>query len=748
MLARLKFNKRQSAAVAVLAWTLTAPAAVWAQQADAEADATSDEIIVTAERRDQSVLDVPVSIVAVSGDTLRERGIDDLGELQATVPSLSFVDGGNVKFFNIRGVGLSEGAPQQTTGVAVHIDGSYVAREFVFGDSFFDVASVEVLRGPQGTFQGQNASGGAIYINTVKPKTDGFSGFVDASYGSYNRLKVGGGINIPLSSSLAVRLSGESEKKDSFNDNLTPTGQKAATQPGSLKRFLGRAQLLFSPSDDFELRLIHQYSDSKNGGPAIESFGLANVNSPRITRWDVDSYLNTRYNRTSGQMDWQVADSFKVKAVVAYQKTKQRAQRDEDYGNPVTNPTLPQQAARIFIDDKYWTGEVDLVSTGKGPLNWVVGATFLDYDNSSITSIASYNNPTGFPPAPGLTPNFDFAVYIPTITFRKNQAVFAELGYAFSDKLELRIGGRYNHDASGFLPGSLFSVAGPNPPPVAPPPQNLSTPTYTYNAFTGRAVLNFKPSDRTLFYASISRGYKPGSVSAPLFGFGGPYGSEFVTSYELGAKGSLPGGVLNYSLAAFYMDYKGFQSSVQQIPNVPPSSVTLNIDGTKIKGIEGQLDGRVGGFRWDASFSVLDSSFGSQNVIIPPGALGGGLPLGPTFENIKGRAVNFAPKFSASAGIGYRFDAGDVSVTPSVRLSHQGEQWVSYFRFPYTRIPKHTTLDARIAVEGKSGWSVDAFVTNLGNQKYISNVNGTTNGVGGFQLGAPREFGVSARFDF
>jgi iron complex outermembrane receptor protein len=747
MMAILKFNARQSVAVAVLAWSLSVPTGAWAQAADTESPAADGEIIVTAERRDQSVLDVPVSIVAVSGDTLRDRGIDDLGELQATVPSLSFVDGGNVKFFNIRGVGLSEGAPQQTTGVAVHIDGSYVAREFVFGDSFFDVASVEVLRGPQGTFQGQNASGGAIYINTVKPKFDGFSGFIDASYGSYNRLKVGGGINIPLSSTLAIRLSGESEKKDSFNVNLSATGQETSTQPGSLKRFLGRAQLLFAPSDDVEFRLVHQYSDSKNGGPLIQSFGLASVASPRITRWDVDSYLNTRYNRTSGQMDWQVASSFKVKAMLAYQSTTQRAQRDEDYGSPIVNPTLPQQAARIFIDDKYWTGEVDLVSTGDGPLSWVVGATFLDYDNTSITTIASYNNPTGFPPAPGLTPDFNTAVYIPTITFRKNQAAFGELAYAFSDKVELRIGGRYNHDESGFLPGSLFSFAGPNPPPFLPP-QDLSTPKFTYNAFTGRAVLNFKPNDDTLLYASVSRGYKPGSVSAPLFGFGGPYGSEFVTSYELGAKGSLPGGVLNYSLAAFYMDYKGFQSSVQQIPNVPPSSVTLNIDGTKIKGIEGQLDGRLGGFRWDASFSFLDSSFGSQNVIIPPGALGGGLPLAPTFENIGGRAVNFAPKFSASAGIGYRIEAGAVGITPSARVSHQGEQWVSYFRFPYTRIPAHTTFDARISVEGESGWSVDAFVTNLGNERYISNVNGTTNGIGGFQLAAPREVGSSARFDF
>lgn len=698
-----------------------------ASAADAGATGSTPEIVVTAERRNQDVLNTPISVVAMSADTLKARGVTDINSLQSAVPSVSFTDYGNVKFLNIRGVGISEGAPNQSVGVAVHWDGTYVAREFVFGDSFFDVASVEVLRGPQGTYTGQNASGGAIYINSVRPDFKGTSGFASAALGNLGHRLVEAGVTTQLSDQFAVRISGQLERNGSAFTNLGPTGAagtpRYANQPGNLRRFIGRAQLLFKPSDDFDILIAHQYSDRQTDGLPTQSFALSTVGN-RTVAYDADQALNTSYNRTSAVINYTGFQAFKVRLTGAYQTTDQLSIRDNDF-----TATRGGSSSKIILHDRYYTGELDLISPDNRPFTWTAGATFLNYRQPGITA-----------PSVSAAAPFGSGLYIFTDATRKNEAVFAEIGYKPVPSVEIKLGGRYSWDHVGFQP-SYIGFAGPVPPGPGIP---LTPGVKDFSKFTGRAAINWEVADGQSLYATVSRGYKPGGTTP----FGVNYDAETVTNYEAGWKSRMLGGALTTALSGFYMDYKGYQTTYTPDINNPATAITRNVDGTKIKGVEGQVTLNLDGFHGDAAFSVLDATYGHLNVVLPVGLYGNGLPAAPQLVDLNGRTIPFASKFSGAAGIAYDIPLGTGTITPSARVTRQSAQWVNFFQAAYNRIPARTLVSARLTYQAKHNWSVAAYANNLLDENYIATVDQSTNGTGSYVLGQPREYGVTMSYKF
>jgi iron complex outermembrane receptor protein len=694
-------------------------------------DRRGSTIVVTAERRAENVQDVPISIVALSGETLRERGVETLADLVSEVPSLSFVDNGNTKFINIRGIGITESAPNQTVGIAVHQDGAYVAREFNFNDAFFDVESIQILRGPQGTYSGQNASGGAIFIESAKPVLGDATGFAQATLGNFARRELEAAVSVPLADNLAARFSTKVEDRGSYYTNLGPTGALLSTgergQPGDRRSFVGRAQLLWEPTDTFQARIIHQFSRYESDGTAEQIYDAANIANPFVLYYNETPYDGniTRYQRTTGVLRWDPTDAFRVNFNLAYQDTSlHKAGGDQDL------TSAPLRQGFTAISDDYFTGEVNLVSMDDGPFEWTVGATFLDY--KQVGDVYSERTPAAIANAAGR--NFEV---MPT---RKNQAFFGEVGYQFTDALQIKIGGRYNHERNGFASFLFYPVGGldnSGPEIVFP----SSGQFVSFNNFTGRALVNWTPNPDHLVYATISRGYKPGGIT----GGGQPYGSEVVTNWEGGWKGTLLDGALQTSVSAFWMDYDGFQGTVQPDPNDPTSRLTRNIDNTRVKGIEAQITTYVGNFSADVGVSILDTGYGPFNDTLPPGADGN---TAPTLVSIGGRQLNYAPDFSITGGISYDIPAGDGFVTPSVRVSHTSEQYVTYFQLPYHRIDSRTLVDARLSYAPNDTWIVTAYATNLFDETYIRNASQTTNGVGQFQLGAPREYGVTLAANF
>ncbi len=728
-----------------------------------------EEVIVTAERRDVSVQDIPISAIAISAETLDQRGVKTFEELQYQVPSMTFTDNGNTKFVNIRGVGASESAPNQTLGVAVHLDGAYVAREFVFGDAFFDLAGVEVLRGPQGTYSGQNASGGAIFINSKKPVNGQADGFVNFDFGNYNQRRMGAGSSFTLTDTLAVRFSGEWEQRDSFYENhgpdLSTPPSRVEDQPGNLSRTLGRAQLLFQPNDGLELRLIHEMSDVKSDGVPYKNSPVRGSNVLPTSRlrelnYDMDGHRNVSYNRTTGRMDWAATDAFDVLANVSYLQSHQHYLQDSDRDSVITNPAAVQNGTDYIINDYYWTAELNLVSTGDGPLEWTVGASTLDYQQKNYLNFLRYNAPTTNPATTLAGTGLDLArhtrLYLYLDNVRSNDAVFGEIGYDLTPRLQVKAGVRYNQDEVGFDPSS-YQSAGPFP---AGRLSHYNAPSGTpfaartllkFKATTGRVLANFKPNDDHLIYGTVSRGYKPGGTTPG----GDDYDSETVTNYEMGWKGDLLDRRLSTSISAYYMKYDNFQRTYNPDPAAgnPTQSVTNNVDGSTIQGVEAQLAGEVANLGWDVSFAYNKGEYGSLPLTLPVGAINGVNPTTATVFNIKGQSIDYLPELTWNAGLSYLgWHTGSGQIVPSVRVTHQGEYYTTFYHYDYNLTPAKTVIDATLAYDSDNNWRAEIYAKNLADKDYISRVQGGSAGADAarstYLLGNPRQVGIKIRYQF
>ncbi|KPF85591.1 hypothetical protein IP70_11115 [alpha proteobacterium AAP38] len=706
---------------ACLLATCAMPAMAFAQTTESEPLA---EIVVTAERRSQDIQKTPISIVVLTGEDLKERGVTDINTLAAQTPSLSYTDNGNTKYFNIRGIGISESAPNQTVGVAVHWDGTYVAREFVFGDSFFDIASVEVLRGPQGTYTGQNASGGALYVNSVRPDFDGTSGFAEATIGNLGHRQLGSGVTFQLSDTVAARISGQLERRDSAYTNLGPAGKKgqvsALSQPGNLSRFLGRAQVRFRPSEDIDLLVMHQVSDNNSDGLPNQRFDVGPPPN-RTIAYDAETRLDVSYHRTTAILDYKGFDAFDVRVSGAYQETKQNLRSDDDLTTATLYPALAAGSTSIRLRDHYYTGEVNLISPDDQSVRWTAGATFLDYTQPGVIQTGG-------------------GAYIYVNARRKNEAVFGEAAMDLMDGVELRLGGRYNWDHAGFTNDGYLAIGGMDGFRAI----NFTPGIIDFKEPTGRAVLNWEITPDHFLYATVSKGYKPGGTTPMSL----RYGSETVLNYEAGWKASFLDNRLTTSVSVFHMNYDGYQTTYTPDVNNPTSAITRNVDGTKIKGVEGQFALRQNGFTLDGNFSILDATYGDLTIVEPVGLYGNGRPTVATTANLKGRTIPYAPKFSGGLGLAYEAAMEGGSLTPSIRVSHVGAQWVTFFQAPYHQIPERTLVNARIAYQSDEGWSLAAYANNLLDDDYISNVFQTPNGVGGYTLGNPAEYGVTLNYRF
>jgi iron complex outermembrane receptor protein len=736
---------------AAAAGTLVAPGAT---AADAAEPAQLEEVVVTAERRAEDPQKMAVSIVALSAIDLQEKGVKNVADLQALVPSLTFTDSGNVKFINIRGVGINEGAPNQTDGVANYIDGAYVAREFTTDEAYFDLESVEVLRGPQGTYVGQNSTGGAIFINTKKPSLDGVNGYAKQTFGTFDERATEAAVNVPLSGTVAVRTAVLAESRNSFTTNYGPYGAGSLvpfdSQPGNLRRFAGRLGLLYKPNENVEFHLLYIDSTRRTDGIPSQHITAATYANPWQLNYDFRTSYNVDYQRTTGILDWQLTPGVKMHVVSSYQSTNQYTASDSDGGSPYVGGSTVQNAGIIPLHEWYHTNEVDLVSSNSGRFQWTAGIEELNYHQPFTDAIYTYNSPATTPPTP-LNPNS--GLFLNFHTFRKNYAGFGELSFELAPEWEVKLGGRYNHDNVGLEAGSYLTP--PLPPPLGGPNGTVKVPAgpniQSFTAYTGRAVVNWKPATHELVYFSASRGYKPGGWTPDI---GGPvtpnnvYGAETVMNYELGWKATTLDNHLRTALDVFHMDYQGFQATVATDPRNPTTSVTKNVSGTKINGLEGQLDAVVGGFDLSLGFSVLDAKFGDLQIFEPANLFGPGSPAAATQINLNGRTIDYAPKLSGNIAAAYNFPlASGATLTPRIQWTYQGGQYTSFFDAPQQYLPAYALGSARLTYATKK-WQMDGFVTNLIDRLYLSNTSGGTPATQNGTFGAPRQYGLSLQYSF
>jgi iron complex outermembrane receptor protein len=709
-------------AVGVVASSSLACLPAFGEAADATSSASQGDgletIIVTAERRSVDLQLAPVQATVLTGEDLSIRNINAVDQLQFFSPSLTVQSSGVNSLINIRGIGKSDAGAQVSSGVLIYRDGvSTTPNGLISDEPYYDIANVEVYRGPQGTFAGQNATGGAIYINEANPTLDRFGGWVEAQYGNYNDFRVRAAVNIPLSETFAIRLATDSESRDTFFNLSGPnTGN-----PGNLRSTNWRLSALFQPSDAFTAVLKADYNYINHGGSPAAPF---NGVTDHIFDVASDSYLSgyEKQYRIVLHLDYKFANDVTLKSITGYQDGRLSYSLDAD---GTATPPPAGVSPEIFVAqarDITTSEEINLVSSDKGPFTWVTGAVYQNDNLNTPQFILSL--------APGGTTTSSIALNaLWDLAVRDTWGVFAQGGYAFNDKFKMQAGLRYSETT--FTANAISEILFFGTPLAT---SSLLNAKQSDSKVTGKVNFDYALDPQNFLYAFVATGHKGGGINAA----GPVFGPEDVVDYELGWKANFLGDRIRTQIGGFYSNYHDFQIPIF----VPTLGMALdqNAAGTTvIKGIEAQMQAALGGWSFDLGGSYVHSALGqftpidSRNILAGP-------------QDVTGNRLPNAPTWTAQAGVQYTFNlASHQTLTPRVDYGLVGQRWTTVFQVsPGDNLPSQNIFNAQLLYSPNDSWKITAYATNLFDLHYVATA---FLGNLGF-AGPPRQFGIRANWTF
>lgn len=720
----------RAVALSILLAGVSTPALAQAGPDGVSADGGLNEIIVTAERRDQNLQDVSISATVLTGEQLQERGVTNLNDIQQVAPSIAINTFNRSTFVNIRGVGIAQSAPTSNPGVAYYIDGQLIPHEQFIGHSFYDIGSIEVLRGPQGTLTGQNSTGGAIYVRTPEPKFNSNFAIGDITVANYARFRGVAAVNIG-GDNVALRVAYVHEQRDSFTTNIAPNAQ---SQPGNMDMDAVRANLRLEGMDGrLKVNVRGEYFNVRTDNNAVKNrndLGTTGpLGDPFTISEDARSYMNQAGYRLSTELHYDISDEVAFRGLVSWQDGYTHDQTDGDRSSATTGCVRGCRVSRATTDFRTLIGEVNLLSTDSGPFQWVVGAFYMDEEvpvalqrdnNHTLDFVSSNSN-------------------IIATAWNTSRSIFGQANYFVTPQIELIAGARYSWDKQDYVRYAL-----PGPPrtyPIITDPQKSST-------LTGKLGVNVHLDD-TLLYFTASKGFKAGGVNLdPSLGNFGP---ETNYVYELGFKSQFLDNQIRVNGDVFYSDYRDIQlaSLVPVGPVLLPQ--TQNAARGKAWGGELEVTARFGGFGANLGVGYLDAQFSGNDICInntnsPDGDFPAPTPNPCTTGNSyipDGSVLPFSPQWTVNAGVQYTFDVGNVAITPRIQWSHLSEQYATPFPSMFTLVPGRDLIDARISVAISDRYSIEGYVNNLTDETYIATqIQDSSSANGGIIFGAPRTFGI------
>lgn len=620
-------------AATALAVVATAAAAQETEASGASID--SGEVIVTAQRREERLQDVPISVTVLSAAQLESRGVASTSDLTMVAPGLTMSETSSFVQPFIRGVGSLTTSVGDQGSVATYVDGVYMPLVQTGVYDLANVASVEVLKGPQGTLFGRNTSGGAILITTERPQ-DHFGGHFDASYGNYNATNLRGYLTGPIANGVSASLAGSYNYHDGWIDDLFNE-----REVGEAERYSVRGTVLIEPNSRLSVTLNGHslYADDANGvlnSPVDGYLGLTPTSLlPDRPYQFVGNITPSQLSRQSGA-SVRVAyhfDSVDLISLTAAQDLKTAVIFDND--------STPDQLIELRDTEtgNLFSQEFQLQSNGSGPLRWMLGAFYYNQD-SHYAPLDVFVAPVT---ALHITADHDDEAY----------AVFADGAYTIGP-FELTAGLRYNHetkDVTAVLNG--FTI--------------IDGATESWESVTPRAVLAYKPTEGVLVYASYSQGFKSGGYNvsglSPV-----PVDPEEVDAYELGLKWRVSP-ELTIDAAVYLYDTANLQ--VQAIDPVTGLQLLDNAAESQSKGFDLDLIWRpIDALRLQFGASYLDAeytNFPNASVYVPAGGPSDGFAL--VSLDVTGNRLVRSPDWTFSLAAEYDIALSNGGrITPSVNI--------------------------------------------------------------------------------
>ncbi len=674
-----------SSIAAMLAAAIVAPTSASAQQsndpapASAQADSSrQEEVVVTGERRSIRQFSAPSTVAVLSGDDLEERSVVNLDTLAPQVPGLTVSNAGVANLVNIRGVGRSDVAVNATAGVAIYRDGVPTFNGYFSGsEPYFDIGAVEVYKGPQGTFAGQNSTGGAIFIRSADPVIGGdFDGFAQVQAGDHEMRGFQGALNVPLGDTFAVRIATNLEERGRYYDYSGPF----KGHPNELSAAAGRIVALWEPTSHFRARLAydHDYIDqgSSSYSPATATTDIYAIQSDATLR-DVN-----RFYRLAGDLSYTFDNGGVLRSLTGYQAGHAINFSDTD-GTALVDTFL-----RYRVSQDVTSQEFTYVSPSTDRFRYTLGLFYVR-DFTDLPYFAS-----------GVESLYGALTLTREST---NQAAFAHLTYDVTPSLHLELGGRYNeahleHDlVLGLGSFGVFVPLATGPRTV---PDDQST--------TGKLGVSYDISDNQFLYAFVATGHKNNGLNA---GFTTPtFNGEDVTDYELGYRQRFLDNRLLLQLAAYWYQYDDYQfqafdpiTNTRAFGNVPRTSDSHGIEAQ----LTGNFDDTLINFTLAWADSALPDNFFAQESTATP------------MLDLSGRGLPFMPEWTVSAGFEHTFHSSLGDLTPRVDVSYVSEQWATLWRNPGELLDARTLVNAQLRWE-HDDWTATAFVTNLTDEEYVA----------------------------
>ena len=730
---------------------LSAATPAWAQNqpiSAAQAPDGSEDIVVTARRKEERLIDVPVAVTAKSGDALRAEGVQTLLDLGRVAPSLTVSQsprGSNTPSFTMRGQRVIDTSLVLDPVVVNYFNEVPFMRPQGLNAALFDIQSVQVLRGPQGTLFGRNTTGGAVLVTTVQP-SNAMEGNFETTMGNLGLLDAKGAFNIPLAEGAALRIAGTIRTRDGFMYDRQ-TGFDANSQNYKAVR----ATLKLEPAAGVTSTFYANYFQSKDHGtanviyavnPAIASLAPvlptlnAQVAANKADPWSFNN--NDAPLETAKTYDFSnistinLSDSLTLKNVAGYRKINTFSKWDIDGSSLFLLRFKGESHIRQFSD------ELQLQGNSRA-FDWIVG---LFYFNEKGSDIATSNLPS----AP--TVDRPSGVYAKNISY----SAFASGTYRFGETgLSLNLGLRYTHDKKASdglqMTGSNCTFRLLDGTVIAPP--CLFHQEVSFNEPSWLASLNYKFNDELMIYAAHRHGYRAGGLQsrATTEAAAIPYDPEKVNDVELGLKldTDLGGGAkLRFNVAAYEAWYKDIQ---RQVSFVSPTSGTLvssifNAARSRIRGVEVEATLQpVTGLSLSGSFSYTDPKYKSFiNNGVDVAAI---TPFG------------YIPKYTANAQVSYTLPADDKGgeIVGTAGYRYQSRYYSADVVVPVGGyINGWDLVNLRLDYNniGGSGIGLSAYVNNLFNKAYFAYATNLTasSGYATGLRGDPRMYGVSARFEF
>lgn len=706
---------------AVLLWTGAAQAQDAASQTPDDQDATSlGEVVVTAERRTTNLQETAVAATVLSGESLDDRGVFSLEQLQFVAPSTTVQNFGQGNYFNVRGIGKSEPTTAIGVGVTTYRDGVPAFPGYFQTEPYYDIGSVELLRGPQGTFAGTNATGGAVFITSRNPDFSGVNGYVMGQIGNYDHLKFQGAVNVPLTDTLAARFAVNSEQRSSFHDI---TGAYSGS-PGEVDMNSVRASVLWTPTDALRVLVKADYNSLDFGGyPADPSRA---TNDPFEITANGPHSGKDETARVSLNVSYVLDNGVTLRSITGYQDGISEFSTDLD-GTSALNNTFYDR-----VEEEVWSQEFNIVSPDNQRLTWLLGA-FWQHDDVvfPVTTFPQGAYHVGFPEGV-----IDY--YIFGETPKETRAVFGQISYDISDRLQIQLGARWSESTSTnddvYTTYPAFGLV------------LFQDSEVTAEKTTGKLSINYKVDDNNFVYGFVATGFKMGGLNAPNF-YVPPrdFGPEDVIDYEIGWKSTMFDGRVRTQLGAYYMVYEGFQVAIGD-PEYPLFSSIMNVeDETVLMGIEGSAQIRVDDWTVDVGAAVSNSELGTFYAADPRLTRTGvcDANTGPTSancQNLSGNRQSYAPELTFNIGVQYDFHLPNGAVlSPRMDYAHIGESYTTIFN----NEALGDELEARNLVNlllsyKTDDWTLAAYALNATDQTYIASIN-----AGLRYAGPPRQFGVN-----